>query len=192
MGTNIASVIPGIGENNLGKRVDDDITGFPTGVLGVTRRRDSPQSGASVDGHASELTTDINGKLWVNASVSGGTTSLAAASTGGYSASRVSGGLSTVVTTVQASLQSKLGGYILGNPNSTNAYVQIFNVATSGAVTLGTTVPKVSVFLPPFGGANIEMSVGIDFSAGIQVAATTTEAGLTALTTNITANFLFK
>lgn len=184
MSVNISSVLPGTGLMNLGKQVDDLLGTAPVGVLGITRRRDSPQSGATTDGNGSELTTDVDGRLWVNANAP-------IEPDNGWSGSRVSGGLSTTVTAIKSSAQSKLGGYILGNPNSTNAYLQIFNVATAGAVTLGTTVPKLSVFLPPFGGANVDFDSGVDFSAGIQVAATTTEAGLTALTTNITANILF-
>ena len=138
--------------------------------------------------------TAIAGKVGIDQTTSGTTNAVVtiAAATGGYSATRVAGGLSTTVTAIQSSVQSKLGGYVLFNPNSTNAFCQIFNVATSGAVTLGTTAPKISVGLPPFGGANIEFETGVDYSAGIQVAATTTESGSSALTTNITANFLFK
>ncbi len=160
--------------------------GVSAGTLRVTLANDST-------GIVSLTTSTASiGKLAANAGVNIGDVAPIATTTGGFTGSRVSGGLSTSVTAIKSSAQSKLGGYILFNPNSTNAFCQIFNIATAGAVTLGTTAPTISVGLPPFGGANLEMDVGVDYSAGIQVAATTTEAGLTALTTNITANFLFK
>lgn len=160
--------------------------GSGTGVQRVTLANDST-------GIVSLTTSTASiGKLAANAAINIGDVVPVSSTTGGYTPSRVSGGLSTTVTAIKSSAQGKLGGWVLFNPNSTNAFLQIFNVATAGAVTLGTTVPVLSVGLPPFGGANIIDPTGTDFSAGIQVAATTTEAGSSALTTNITANILFK
>lgn len=115
-----------------------------------------------------------------------------AATIGGFTPGRVSGGLTTTVTSIKSSAQGKLAKLIVGNPNNTNAFVQVFNVATAGAVTLGSTAPVQSYFIPPFSGMVFAYGEGDDYSAGIQIAATTTEAGSSALTTPLTVNYSFK
>ena len=74
-----------------------------------------------------------------------------------------------------------LSYYNLANPNSSLAYVQFFDSATSGAVTVGTTTPAFWIAVPANGGC-IDTSTLIDyqFKAGIVVASTTTPTGSTA------------
>ena len=102
-------------------------------------------------------------------------------------------GLTTTVTTVKGSA-GELGAYHCLNPNTASAYVQIFD--TAGAVTLGTTVPVLSLGLPASasgpGGGNLEWGMGIHFANAIKVAATTTATGSTAPATALDCNFGFK
>lgn len=109
--------------------------------------------------------------------------------TGGWTPTRVTGGLSTTVTQIKGSA-GKLGAVQFYNSNSAVAFVQIFNSATAGAVTLGTTAPGKSIGIPPLQSYAMSWAdIGVPFSAGIQVAATTTETGSSAPTTPVTANF---
>jgi len=64
------------------------------------------------------------------------------------------------------------------NPNSTVAYVQVFNVAT-GSVTVGTTAPTFFFAIPAtsIGGFGFGGGSGLYFSTAISIAATTTSTG---------------
>src|SRR4029077_11268609 len=73
---------------------------------------------------------------------------------GGWTPS-LNNGLSTTVATVKGSAGT-LGGYYIYNPNSSVAYVQIFDI--SGTVTLGTSTPKLSLGIPATSGANVEFA----------------------------------
>lgn len=99
-------------------------------------------------------------------------------------------GLSTTVKTVKASA-GELGAYHCLNPNASAVYIQIFDAA-SGSITLGTTVPKLSLGLPAAAAGNVEWANGINFATAINVAATTTAAGSTAPGTAVDCNFGFK
>ena len=73
------------------------------------------------------------------------------------------------------------------NPNATIAYVQVFDAATTGAVTLGTTPPRLSLPVPATG----TLALNFDragFLNGIQIAATTTSTGSTAPGTGLVVN----
>lgn len=95
----------------------------------------------------------------------------------------------TTVTTVKSGA-GELGAYHCINPNASVAYVQIFD--TSGAVTLGSTVPVLSLGLPASDGGNLEWGMGIHFANAIKVAATTTATGSTGPGTNLDCNFAFR
>ena len=108
---------------------------------------------------------------------------------------KLESGLSNSVVTVKGSA-GELGAYHCLNQSGAVAYVQVFDAATSGAVTLGSTTPVLSFGLPAAaslpGGGNLEWSNGIHFASGIQIAATTTATGSTAPSTAIDCNFAYK
>jgi hypothetical protein len=99
-------------------------------------------------------------------------------------------GLTTTVSQVVGAT-AVLSGYFVYNPNASVAYIQIFDSATAGAVTLGTTTPKWSIGIPPSTGANLS-NLHMSFASGIQVAATTTATGSTAPATALDANFSYR
>lgn len=80
-----------------------------------------------------------------------------------------------------ASGQHALTGMWLGNGATTVCYLQIFN-ATAANVTLGSTVPKQSIFLPAGGGGNNAKIYAPVYGVAMSVAATTTRAGATPCT----------
>lgn len=60
------------------------------------------------------------------------------------------------------------------NLNNAPVYVKIFDVATLGAITLGTTVPAKTIAVPSAGALRIETNEGVgNFSTGIAIACTT-------------------
>lgn len=98
--------------------------------------------------------------------------------------------LTTTVVQVKGSAGT-WGGYFISNTNASQGCLQIFDAATAGAVTLGTTRPDLVYCVSP-GGANLEISMGVNFAAGIQVAWTTTASGSTAPSVGTDASFYFK
>lgn len=81
-----------------------------------------------------------------------------------------------------------LTDYFIENPDATNkAYLQIFDAATIGAVTLGATAPKWSLGLEPKQKANLS-NLALGFSAGIVIAGTTTVDGNAAAVTGLVIN----
>jgi hypothetical protein len=95
----------------------------------------------------------------------------------------------TAVQTVKGSAGT-FGGYYIYNPNSSAAYVQIFDV--SGTVTLGTTVPDLCLAIPATSAANIEFNQGVNFANAIKLAATTTCTGSTGPSTGLDLNVFYK
>lgn len=79
---------------------------------------------------------------------------------------------------VQAGARA-IAGWIVNNPNATEAFVQMFNKAATGDVTLGTTVCDIPIKV----GANSSVVIKADtvpldqFELGLVIAATTTEGG---------------
>lgn len=100
------------------------------------------------------------------------------------------GGLVGTVQTVKAT-RALLGGYYIFNPAGTVCYLQIFN--TAGTVTLGTTVPALSLGLPAGGAANIPATdPGVLFENAIKLASTTTRTGNTPCGTGMDVNIWYK
>lgn len=105
---------------------------------------------------------------------------------------------SSVVATAEAG--RTIGGYIkklhVINPNVTDAYLQLFDLAVAD-VTLGTTTPKVSFLIPAgSGGASgayaDDFGVdGLHFQTAITYACTTTATGNTAPTTGLILNVVY-
>ena len=85
-----------------------------------------------------------------------------------------------------------LGGYYIYNPNSSAAYVHLYDTASTVGVTPGTVTPKLTFGIPATGGANMEYTNGTYFSNGIAVSTSTAATGNTANTSTITANFVYR
>lgn len=115
---------------------------------------------------------------------------LSASTTGGYTKASYTA-QTTTVRTVKGTA-GKLGGYYVYNPNTSVAYVQVFDVATATSVTLGVTVPDLVLGIPASAGANLLSDTGIDFANGIKLAVTTTETGSTAPSTGVTVSVFYR
>lgn len=97
--------------------------------------------------------------------------------------------LSTSVTAVKTSSAGRLGAIYCYNANASVAYLQIFDVATAAGVTLGSTVPKLSLGVPTAQSSGLGPAVlGITFQNGIQVAVTTTATGNSATASGMDCN----
>lgn len=84
------------------------------------------------------------------------------------------------VNTVGAA-PSQLISYNIANPTSSFLYVQFFDVAATGSVTLGTTAPAYVIAVPPYGVTDAFVAAPqFTFFNGIVIAATTTATGNTA------------
>jgi hypothetical protein len=91
-------------------------------------------------------------------------------------------GLAATVTSIKNNAAGQLAMLEGFNSSTTaQAYLQVFDVATPGGVTLGTTPPVLSLPIAPGAVGGFALSqVGVQFANGIQVAATTTATGSTA------------
>lgn len=94
--------------------------------------------------------------------------------------------LSTTVFAVSAA-PCTLNSYYIYNPNSSVAYVQLFDVA-AGSVSLGTTTPKWAIGIPASSGANLSR-LKMAFTTALSVAATTTATGSSAPATALDTNW---
>ena len=126
-----------------------------------------------------------------------GSVSAAASTSGGTSTYAATGGtgnalLTNAAVAVKASAGS-LYGVSLVNTGAAAAYVQLFDLAAA-SVTLGTTVPKLSFWVPA-GGSWEEKFTGeakAAFAAATAAAATTTATGSTAPATGVLAAIVYK
>lgn len=97
-----------------------------------------------------------------------------------------------LIATLTNSAQTVVGSagiltsYYVYNPNSSVAFVQIYDI--SGSVTVGTSVPKWSIGIPATSAANLA-GLRLTFANAIKVAATTTAGGASAPSTALEANF---
>lgn len=94
---------------------------------------------------------------------------------------------SSVVATLETMSPSPTTLYYIEARNTNNAdvWVQLFEDA---AVTLGTTAPKLSLFVPAQGAIDKYWQQGVKFKNLVSYAATTTSTGNTAPSTGITLN----
>lgn len=94
---------------------------------------------------------------------------------------RIISAASTNLTAVKTSA-GQLKGWAIVNRSSSARAVHLYNVA-SGSVTVGTTVPNLTIDLPGSGGNNYEFSQPIPFSTAITLATTAenTDTGTTAV-----------
>lgn len=148
-------------------------------IMAGARRVDSLSSNPGASGDAGYVNQTADGALWV---------SVVPAVANGATPSRQSA-LSTTVQTVKGSA-GQLYSYHCFNAAAATSYVQIFD--TSGAVTLGTTTPALSLGLPAGGAGNLHFTTGVAFANAIKVAATTTATGSSAPGTAVDCNFTYK
>jgi hypothetical protein len=96
-------------------------------------------------------------------------------------------------TPVQAATGARAWLYLTThNKSASDAYIQVFD-ALAGSVTLGVTVPKMSIWVPPSGASdNINPRVPINFATGIVLAATTTETGAVAPYAGVAATLVYR
>ena len=94
------------------------------------------------------------------------------------------------VTNVKTSA-GNVYAWSIGNPNSSVAYVQVFN-ALAVNVTLGTTTPSYSIPIPASSGSNFTIPVPVGHSTAISVAATTTATGAVAPSSGLVVNIFYK
>lgn len=84
---------------------------------------------------------------------------------------------------VKASAGRNYGWYVY-NPNSADAWLQVYDVAQAG-VTVGTTTPNVSYWIPGLGGVDLMKTPPVEYDTAITCAATTTFGGSTAPATGL-------
>lgn len=96
-------------------------------------------------------------------------------------------GLNVAVTTIVNS-PAVLTDYYIYNPNSSVAYVQLFD---SASVVVGTTPPKWSLGVPAGAAANLS-GMNLQFNTSIKVAATQTASGGAGVVTAIDANWGYR
>jgi len=152
-------------------------------IVGAYREAIPSTTGVgATDGAYSTLKTDPNGAIYTHG---------IAGSSGGYSKYSF-GALVGTVQTVQGTA-TNMGGYEILNSAATICYLQMFDAATATSITLGTTVPDLSLGFPAGAAANIPASnPGIGFTNGLKIAATTTRAGSTPCGTGMDVNIFYK
>lgn len=79
----------------------------------------------------------------------------------------------------------------VSNPNATGVYLQLFD-ALAANVTVGTTIPSLSFFIPPSGAMDKNYSIPIQFGIGITYACTTTSTGNGDPATGLIVNMLYR
>lgn len=100
------------------------------------------------------------------------------------------GVVSTTVRSIKTS-QAKLYGWVVHNPNGAVSWLQVFD-RPSTQVMLGTTPPALTVKVGADGSVVQEQVNPVNMSAGLSIAATTTETGSTAPTTGLSVSVLYK
>lgn len=125
-------------------------------------------------------------------------TSVAAATTGGDSVYSAPGGTGNALITNTAggilvvSGAHSVHGWSFVNTGNATCYVQVFDLAAA-TVTLGTTVPKVPVWVPTAGAWEEKFpDEGVAFANGIVIAATTTATGSTGCNAAQQATIVYK
>lgn len=95
------------------------------------------------------------------------------------------------LTATAVSASTKTGGstsllsYNISNANSSFVYIQMFNAASAGAVTLGTTPPTFWLAVPAVGVTDGPLVNPVVFPLGLVIAVTTTPTGSTAPSTSV-------
>ena len=150
-------------------------------------RRDTAAASAGTTGDNATINTSAEGALWVTnapTTTSGCSVFMATSADG-----------STALTNTAQAIKASAGnlyGYYIGNTNASAVYVHLYNTAAA-SVTVGTTNPLVTFYIPASAAANLTFPYPITFSnAGWSVAATTTGGGNTAPGSALEAVFFYK
>jgi hypothetical protein len=179
-------VVPTSGSNiaSFGADNADGVTVSATADKQRIITRNSVYNGTTWD----RMYGDSTNGVWVNVKN-------IPAVTANPSAWNVSSQTSLTTTATVSGSAGRFGGGSFLNLNSAPAYIQVFD--TTGAVTLGTTVPT---FVQPIpansssangSGFVFELSRGITMSSGIKIAATTTPTGATTVSTALTGYIVY-
>jgi hypothetical protein len=90
--------------------------------------------------------------------------------------------------------KTRLVGYHIFNPGTAAAFLQLFDVAAVASVTLGSTVPVMSLGVPAGGAVFVpanDASVSWDFFSGIVMAASATYNGSGAPNASLIVNLAY-
>lgn len=170
----VTSVIAGTGATNLGKAVDSAAGSTDTGVANLSVVDAALTAITPVDGDYAPTRVDANGALHMNMSYKLDSTNdrigIEAVSTGGASIFR-SIDLDESEEQIKATAGS-LYGYYFANTNASARYLKFYN-ATAASVTVGTTTPVMTLYLPPTSAGHVGFAVPIAFDTAITAAATT-------------------
>lgn len=153
-------------------------------------RRDTPASSAGTTGDNATINTNADGAVWTSPlpSIAGGWSVFNATAADGATA------CTNTAQSVKGS-QGVFGGYFINNPNTSDEWLHVYNVA-SGGVTVGTTNPAMSFRIPGTAtnsvGANMEITMGVQFGTAISIACTSTAGGNGAPANALEANILYK
>lgn len=115
--------------------------------------------------------------------------------TGGWSVGNYTSGdtytaLTNSAQVIKASA-GKLGGYYIYNPNTSAAYVMLYNIAAA-SVTVGTSTALIILAIPALSAANLSLGGGVAFGTAMSIAAATTGGGNGAPTTALEAIIFYK
>lgn len=154
---------------------------------GGQRRIDTAATSAGASGDWATENQSAEGASWAT---------LTPTTTSGLSvANMTSGDTFTALTATAQVIKATTGnlyGYYIYNPNTSVAYVNLYNIAAA-SVTVGTSTPLLNFAIPASSGANLMFPYPITFSnAGWSASATTTGGGNTAPTTALEAMFWYK
>jgi len=97
-----------------------------------------------------------------------------------------------LLATKQAASAAPCGlyGYHIYNPNTTDVFVQMWDLA-SASVTVGSTAPTLCLWVAAGGALDALFAKPIAFAVALTVAATTTAAGSTAPSTGLMTNLFY-
>ena len=106
------------------------------------------------------------------------------------SAPKLQSALTNTVVSLKGSGPASLDALHCYNAGASVAFLQIFDAPTSGSVTLGSTVPQLSIGIPAASSSSISVvPSGTALYSGLQVAATDLPADASAPASPITCNF---
>lgn len=156
------------------------------GIAVMAIRDDTLNSTSGTEGDYELLHTTADGALWVTQapSTSNGWTVAMMSSADGSTA------LTNTAQAIKASAGT-LGGWHIYNPNTSAAYIPIYNTAF-GSVTVGTTNPQMLLTIPALSADVQEFSNGINFATAMSASAVTTGGGNGALTIALEVNWFYK